>query len=301
MNNEALDKYASTVAQKSRRKQVARAKAFLKWLGSREPTKDNIIKYRDKLQERYSDGMIKQDFVIISKLFRVNGWDWPFNRGELITVRETEVEQPALGIDWITDMVDVVLGLKPPEGGITPNEKHLTFLCASTIWGLRRIELIEIRPSCLNLKARTLFIQTAKGGRQRHHVIPEFAVPYLKAWGFKEQISYSMIDNIFGELKAMVGFTGLVSRGVGWHAIRRSAISLAWTAGFNQVQIHNYYRWKLESRDQATRYAGGTMITKDTQSATMQVKDVDLDLDFHKHHPLILIWKEKFDQHGGFK
>lgn len=294
MNEEALQKYARTVAEHSRNKQVAEARKFLKWLGKREPNKENVIKYRNHMKSRsYADGTIKQNLMIITKLFKVNGWEWPFNRGELIVVRENEVHAPTLGLSWLHEMVDVVLKNKPPVGRQQPTEKHLAFLVAATIWGLRRIELKQLDESALDIDSKTIFIQTAKGGRQRYHLIPDFAIPLLEGWGFRKSLSNDAVGKVFDDLKEMVGLTGLAGYGVNWHSIRRSADAFAWDMGFNEAQIHNFYRWKKEGRSMAIRYSGGRMIEKDQDTIKVPVNDMRLDLQFYERHPLVLMWPER--------
>lgn len=288
-----LQRYADSVPPKSRRKQTARVRAFLAWLGNKEPSKRNLFKYRDELQKRYADLPIRQDFMCIRKFYYVNGWPWPIQHGDIIVVRQNEINQPILGVEWISDMIDVVLGLLPSKSKLEPTAQHKAFICASTMWGLRRIEVLELRSSWLDTKSKTIFIQTAKGGRQRYHSVPDYVIPHLEEWGFRTRLSVSRVDNIFKELKEMVGFTGPISRGVGWHAIRRSAIKQAWRAKFDEDQVHHFFRYKAEGKSMALRYAGGREIGKDTEFIEVPIRDRDLDIEMYKRHLFPRMWEEK--------
>ena len=271
---------------------MARVRAFLEWLGTRPPTADNVRQWVEHLQkEGYADGTVAWNFLILGGFFRRAGLEWPFRRGESPVIRENQVYAPALDTGDIKSMVEVVRGLQSPQGPVLPGADHRAFLALSTIWGMRREEMREMTPEFLDQDRRLLFVQTAKRGRQRWHMVPESILPYLAEWGFDRPVSLSRLTKIFNELKSMVGFTGPLAREVGWHSVRRSAISAADKAGVPRSVIISFFRWKRSVGDMADRYSVSRIVGRNTEVRDLDMADRQVDEVMYAHHPFLGFWQ----------
>ncbi len=203
MNHEMLQKYVEALPQASKRKNGAVAEKFLRWLKDREPNKDTVEKYLNSMREGpepYAAGTIHVTYDILRRMFIVNGMEWPFRRHEAPLVSERDVWAPALAPEVIKAMIDVCMQREMPKEGI-PRRAHRAFLLVSTLWGLRRVEMLELSPDSLDVKNKLLFVETAKRGRQRYHMIPDVAIPILEAWGFEKQKSANSLTVLFHEME----------------------------------------------------------------------------------------------------
>jgi len=288
MQDALLERYASSLPDTRPKPYIARARAFLKWLGNKELSAENIRKWLDKLKrDGYSEGTIAQDYAIIRRLVNVNGLPWPFRRSDAPLVSEQGIYAPALDPDDIKAMVNVVLG-KEKSLTAAPRADHRAFLALSTIYGLRRIEMQEMSPEFLDEENQLLFVQTAKRGRQRYHLIPEIILPHLVDWGFERPMSSTGLSRLFDELKGMIG---LKADEVGWHSIRRSAVRDAFEAGLSEPTVMSFYRWKRSTSDIALRYATSRIVGRGREYAALGLEDRRVDEAVFAVHPFLSFWK----------
>lgn len=294
MRNDLLDKYSASLPEGSRTMLTARARKYLQWLDDREPDAGSVREWMERLKkEKYSDQTMLCDWSAIRRMYVVNGLAWPFHRGDAPVVQEEGVFAPALDPADIKSMVYVAIGWDRPKGLLKPDERHTAFLCLSTIWGLRRIEMAQMRPSNIDKKNRRLFVATAKHGRQRYHYMPDEIRPNLGVWGFERPMSIFQLSKLFVELRGMIGFTGPQAQDVGWHSIRRAGIKAAFASGFNEAEVHSYYRWKRSTRNMAMRYATSLTVGTATQDTGMvQGEDRELDERMYASHPFYKFWTE---------
>ena len=145
-------------------------------------------------------------------------------------------------------------------------------------------------PEFLDQDRRLLFVQTAKRGRQRWHMVPESILPHLAEWGFDRPVSLSRLTKIFNDLKSMVGFTGPLAREVGWHSVRRSAISAADKAGVPRSVIISFFRWKRSVGDMADRYSVSRIVGRNTEVRDLDMADRQVDEVMYAHHPFLEFW-----------
>lgn len=293
MRTDLLEKYAASLPDGSRQR-ATQAKVFLEWLGDRELNAEAVRDWIKKLRRKtYADGTIAIYWSVLRRMYKVNGLEWPFRKNDAPVVRENEVYAPALAPEIIRQMVAVVRGKKKPRGRLKPTAQHAAFLALSTIWGLRRIEMVGITPGFIDNLRGTLFVETAKHGRQRHHVIPKIILPYLERYGFKTPVNVTLLSKLFNELKDMVGFRGEISQEVGWHAIRRMLTRSLLDAGIPLNQVNMFGRWKRGGADMALRYGSTQIVGRRGKAVELPNLDREVDEVILAHHPFLRYWGDE--------
>lgn len=244
--------------------------------------KQTVNKFLDKLRrDDYSDGTIDFVFGIIRSFFKKNGIPWPFHRLEGPVVRETEVRQVALHPELIKRMIET-----GKNGALTGQET--AFLVLSTTYGVRRSELIGIRPSDIDLKNGIIFVETLKHGRQRYHLVPEEIKPYLRRYDFSTPVSASGASQLFCSIEHKC--YGKHIPDAGWHSPRRTLTTLLLNSGVPTEVVHDFLRWKaitMPQRYHATRFTG---LEEETVVLGKEAQEVD-QLVFSKH-PFLAEWAE---------
>lgn len=289
MKESLLENYRKALSPTRPAPYIAVADRFLKWLGDREFTKENVQKWLKHLaKEGFADGTIHTNFDIALRLAKVNGIHLDFLRHERPIVREREQYRPTFDPADIETMVKCVRGLKATPVEVKP--QHAAFLALSTVYGLRRIEMVEIEPSSLDIANKTIFIQTAKKGRQRFHLVPDNILEYLEAWGFWQKASRTYVSNLFNDLKQMIGYQQAPDEEVGWHSIRRSAVDEAYNCGLSEPAIYDFYRWKPPTRNMPLRYATGRRVGTHAQHAIVAFGDRRFDEEVFEKHPFVRFW-----------
>lgn len=282
-NAELLEKYEQSLPDLSRNQNTAIARAFFKWLGDGELDADAVRRWIKTLEKDYADGTVRRSWGIIHRLFIVNDIEWPFRRGDAPVIREQEVYAPALAKYEIESMVKAVRAQGTPE--------QRAFLCLSTVWGTRRIEMEEMKPEFLNIKDNLIYIATAKHGRQRYHAIPEHILPYLRDYGFTRKYSVSVLSLMFDELKTMIKLPKDVGRWLGWHSIRRAAIKAAVGAGFTETEVHSFYRWKRSTTNMVLLYNASQEVGRREVTTEIGQGDRTLDSEMYLRHPFVQYWR----------
>ncbi len=290
MRTDLLEKYSSSLSDGSRQR-AAQAKQFLEWLGDREPNAEAVRDWIKRLRRKhYADGTIAVYWALLRRMFRVNSLEWPFRRTDAPVIREQQVYAPALAPEIIRDMIAIVRGKKKPKGGIVPTAQHAVFLALSTVWGLRRIEMVGIQPGFL--KNNTLFVETAKHGRQRYHIIPPEIAPLLESWGFKTPVNATILSHLFTDLKIMVGLKKDVSMELGWHSIRRMLTRSLLDAGTPLNQVNMFLRWKRGGADMALRYGSTQIVGRKGKTVELPNLDREVDEAILALHPFLPYWRD---------
>jgi integrase len=291
MKEELLEKYKQALSKTRPGPYIARAAAFLRWLGDRDFNEANVLKWLEHLrtmEDGYADGTIAHDFTIVKRLAKVNGITLVFRSSDTPQVHETSVYIPLLDGYDIQSMVSCVRGMHAPFNDVEVRPEHAAFLALSTVYGLRRVEMAEMKPEFLDFKARTIFVQTAKRGRQRYHLIPECIISYLEDWGFKQVLSTSHLSRLMQDLKAMIG---LSEEEVGWHSIRRSAVREAYTCGLTDPEILSFYRWRRPRSSMPLSYAMGHVVSTRGSFADVSYTDRGIDEKVFNLHPFVKFWE----------
>ncbi len=288
-----LDKYSAALPQPPRRDLVDTLRRFLESVGdapleSPQDIRQAWQKWEAKLRRRkFADGSIHMHFSIIRRGLRVSDITWPFTRGEAPVVRESEVFAPALDEDSVKAAIDVVRGIVPTHT-IEPQAIHRCFWSLSTVYGLRRKEMVDLTPDSLNIKKKMIFIETLKSGRQRYQMVPDCIMPYLVEWGFIHTVSNSGLSIMFHEICQMAGAD---IKWIGWHAIRRALVLYAERAGIPNAAADNFLRWKKSTSDMRRRYAAAPLVGFSGETDEMSADDSKQDALFFASHPFLKYWE----------
>lgn len=326
-NEDFLARYSNSLPDGSKRNLTALARAFIVWAKSRPLWNDvpgpgdtiervanaELIRGYEKhlavgvfdkgkkqRVKTYSPGTISKNWAVIRRMYIVNKVEWPFRRGDAPIIPEKDVSHPAMDPRQVEEMIDVALGLKPSLE-LNPQPQHVAYLVLSTVWGLRRVEMQEIIAGLIDTKIRdgygTIYVETAKHGRQRYHLLPPYLVKPLMDYGFARPRSADYISNVFTELKIMCGYTDDSAYGVGWHSIRRAAVQALKAAGIESTDRTQYFRWKTGARDMDERYATAPVVIMGKEGegtiASVGSEDRALDLKVYEVHPFLEMWRER--------
>ena len=288
-NTELLESYSKRLGStgKTRNLYLRYAKDFLDYAGGNFE-RETIDKYLARLRRRkhsrgqtYSDGSINFAFRVVRTLFSRNNLEWPFNRGESPQIREDRILAPALDPDIIGEMVQAV-----KENG-EPDEK--AFLAVSTIYGTRRIEMVELTQDDVDIKSGTIHIATVKNGRERTHIIPEAIMPYLEPYDFSSKRSEFELFTLWYRLEYKIGLEHTDQ--VGWHSVRRTINTLLLDQ-LPEVTVMSFMRWKQRtSSHMPYRYSAQRFVGREGVTTKVVGEAKDVDSKVFKVHPFLEYWR----------
>lgn len=234
----------------------------------------------------YADGTIEWEYRAIRAFFNCNQIPWPFRRGEGPKIREREVL--ALGIDdkVIERMVQV-----SKAGKISPIDSF--YLALSTTYGMRRSELAQLIAEDFDLKARLLYVETKKHGRERYHLIPDAILPTIES-GLKhlKPTSRDQLTKTFYRIERASNMQH--TSDLGWHGFRRMLDRRLVQAGIDELAVRNFMRWKRSSNNMVARYYTLTTVTLDdteTSGVAQDSGDRDIDERVFAVHPFLRFWE----------
>ena len=289
MNNktELLEKYSSNLSgSKNRNHYMSYAKDFLDHADGL--TKESVTKYIEGLRIRHkrSPGTRNFAFRVIRRLFIVNAIEWPFRRLEGPQIGQRDEYKPALDPELIKIMIEAA-----KSGKLATDEA--AFLALSSIYGLRRAEMVNLKPG--DFAGNSVFIATVHMGRQRYHLIPPEVKKYLTAHDFSQRYSQTGMDQVFWRIVNNSGLGQLKEHRLGWHAIRRTVLSVLHKVGLDPFSVHQYMRWKgggaegglaMDVRYHATSFIG----LEGTKVVTLEAEG---DKEIFEKHPLLKMWSER--------
>ena len=281
---ELLEKYSSNLTgSKNRNHYLSYARDFLDHADGLN--KESVIKYVERLRKhKRSSGTRNFAFRVIRRLFVVNAIDWPFLRGQAPQIGQRDEYKPALDPELIKIMIEAA-----KSGKLAADE--CAFLALSTVYGLRRAEMVDLKPE--DFASDTVFIATVKMGRQRYHLIPPEIKKYLAAHDFSQRYSLTGMDQVFWRVVNNSGLQQLKEHRLGWHAIRRTVLSVLHKVGLDPFSVHSFLRWKgggegdltMDTRYHATSFIG----LEGTKVVTLEAEG---DKEIFEKHPLLAMWKD---------
>jgi integrase len=286
LKKQLLTKYADNLAKSKNQNHYLRfARDFLD--NAEELNRASIDQYVTKLQTRkhYKPGSVNFAFRVIRRLFAVNKLDWEYRQGEAPVIGQRDEYQPQLGPRTIKMMIEAAR-----NGKLSPDEQ--CFIALSTIYGLRREELANLRPADVKLKSGAIYIATVKSGRERYHLIPEEIRPYLAAHNFSERYAVATVSQMFKRILTKSGAGELRKKRLGWHTIRRALLDGLVDNGVNLLAARAFMRWKGASREVAmpARYFGNVIVDiGETEPILDEAKN---DEEIFQKHPFLSFWRK---------
>jgi len=211
-------------------------------------TRDQVVSYIKKMDKKgYAAATRAMHYRVLKRCFEIMKVEWPFGKrapSELpVSVAEWDVVAPPIPVEELKTIIS-----NAKNGGMPADWVALT--AVSTIYGLRRIELTEITPECIDLGRGLMRVVTAKHGRAREHLIPDVIKPYMEAYPY-EKYSAFKLSQVYHGIREASGLPTVY--GAGFHSVRRSLVtSLSYV--FPEPIVRDFLRWKKSSVDMVRRY-----------------------------------------------
>jgi len=266
------------------------AKVFLNFLdGTKIPTGDDDTAKREagrifrkfflhRREKGISERTLTKEFVHLNKLAFANNWPWPFTSDDR-PMAEEDAFTPAFTKEEI-------------EALIIARDKYskteLFYLAVSTIWGLRREEMLRIRKR--DYSNQTIKIRTAKRGRRVEHIIPDAINDILQAY----HPNISNINSPSFMFYRIIRKAGLEQRkGYGWHSVRRTLRTLLeWNLAEAKLPLSlvaDFMGWSKTQK--GIVYGGAPMLGVYDHPEIMSSDPFALDRLVLKVHPFIKVWE----------
>ncbi len=163
-------------------------------------------------------------------------------------------------------------------------DRYLAFVALSTIYGLRRGEMVNLKKTDIN---DHLFINTAKGGTPTTHQIPDCIRPYLRAF---EPTDARYMTRIFRRICRTCGIK--IGSMYGWHSIRRALVTELILTNASALNIVRFMRWS----------DSGSFKGEFGMLALYAQKDQNkIDQEIFNVHPFLKYWENPILQHKQTK
>ena len=226
---------------------------------------DTISDYLYELKKgHYSDNYLRLVYYILKRLAKSNNKE--IEMGPPAQGKESLI-QPVFSLDEVKKIIE---GVKD-KGDI----QQKAIFAVSTIWALRKTEILRITKQDINYKDNTILIKTAKHGRPQLYTIPESVRDYIYDYKWP-QVSNFHIYGIFNYALYLSGFDLKNYNHYGFHAIRRALITEMLKAGIDNYTIALWCRWRIPAFGMLPTY-------------THLVKG-DLEEKVYPKHPFLVFW-----------
>lgn len=230
-------------------------------------TAQDLTDYLGRLGDRVSPYSLPTITAELRLGFRALHWRWPVEDADLGFVRRGARNQEGGVVLDEEDIRVLIASVKdhPAEGW----QRALVFL--STVYGFRRMELAEILAEGITLPI--IDVQTKKGGRRRHHTVPQ------EFWRFLTFPSHAVNRNkLHREFQAiMERLFGVLEDGVGTHAVRRSLVTGLLDNGATIEQVIVWMGW--------SRHRGPIALTY------YRPEERNVDAFILERHPFLQYWR----------
>lgn len=280
-----LEKYTANLANSSTKATyLAYARDFLEHANTLD--RAAVDRYLNSLRRKgRKPGTINFVFRVIRRIFTVNGLEWEYRRGEAPPIGQRDEYRPQLSTDIIRVMTESAINGKL-------HEDESCFLACSTVYGLRREEMIDLHSDDVDLANDSIYVSTIKQGRQRYHQVPPEIKPYLAAHDFSRRYSLTGMSQLFWMIVNNSGLEGLKSQRLGWHSIRRAVLDGLIDNGVNPFAARAFLRWKgASSADMAmpARYYGNVVVN--LNGSTPILEEAAGDEEIFQKHPFLPLWR----------
>ena len=282
--NTLLDKYATNLSNsKNKAHYLSYARDFLERANGLD--RASVDQYLNTLRKKgRKPGTINFSFRVIKRLFTVNGLEWEYRHGEAPAIGQRDEHRPQLSPDVIQIMISAAKDDKL-------HEDESCFLALATTYGLRREEMVDLKPGDVDLANSAVYVSTVKFGRQRYHLIPSEIHQYLVGHDFTQSYSLTGMSQLFWRIVNNSGLGGLKSQRLGWHSIRRAVLNGLINGGVNAFAARSFLRWKGMTGELAMpiRYYGNVVVGLD--GTTPLLEEARGDEEIFEKHPFLPMWK----------
>ncbi|MCH8005422.1 MAG: hypothetical protein IH888_04220 [Planctomycetes bacterium] len=297
--SEILDKYLETLGptvSPDYPRIGARVAAFIE-KGEHGFDRKTVDAYRrSRKRVGVKDSTVLKEFHVMRRVFMANQEPWPFKRGEGPRVSARDRWAPSAEAEFIVALIEATPGLA---------NEHRALLAMSTTYGMRREELsyywdsyeesmVGLGPDDFDKKHTIVYVTTAKGGRERYHLIPDAIKPYLEAYDWRPRAP-STVSQIFREIRRQAN---LDFKGVAWHAIRRGIVSALLEPTDEDVQpltesqADLFMRWSQGPENKMVKlYQTGQKVGLGGVETDMGRQDEQVDRRVFELLPWLSVWE----------
>ena len=274
-NHQLLQKLKDELVNYDRNKSTVNtyltiAGSFLKSLKNKQFTDSDAISYLARLREEgKADNTIRFTHYALRKLFVANKIEFSKRPPPI-----KELNRPYFTEEEIQELIK--------NAKTFCDEQQKAFLVMSTIYALRRSEIIMIRPEDIDKKNHAIFIHTEKGGIQREQFIPENIRKYIYNYNWDYDLSKATMSVLFYIILDKCKFkVEDLAKHSGWHSIRRSVVTYLMQANVNPISLSRFVRWK----SQTTVPGASPMI-----AIYDRTEGIIADKDVFEIHPFLKLW-----------
>jgi len=260
---------------------LSMAGQFLTYLGDRIPPEEMDLRryFAQRRDEGISENSLRTYFAVIEKLYRANHWDWPLQSDDRPET-PSEINTPAFTREEVEQLIE-------------KRESYLKverfYLALATIYAPRRIELARLKAR--DIKDNTIFIDTAKKGEKRTHLIPDEILPVVEAYRPREN-NASSLSAMFDRISKK----GLGEKrpGYGWHSFRRTLdtlLPIALAKNDKPLTLVGYFlRWSRKTT--GSRFLGTPMGGVYARPEIMSSDPYFIDKEVFEVHPFLPMWAD---------
>jgi len=261
---------------------LSMAGLFLTWLGNRLPPGEMDLRryFVHRRDEGLNDNSLRTTFAVLGKLYKANHWEWPLESGDRPEA-PSEATTPAFTREEVEQLI---------KNRELYSKGESFYLAIATIYAPRRIELARIKKRYI--KGHTIFIDTAKGGEKRTHLISDEIMPYIEAYHPKEH-SVRALTFMFDRI--CVKGLGEKKPNYGWHSFRRTIdtlLPIALAKADKPLTLVGYFlRWSRRST--GARFLGTPMGGVYARPDIMSADPYFIDREVFEVHPFLKLWGEE--------
>jgi integrase len=212
-------------------------------------TPRDALAYIDSLIEaKRAPATIEWSVAALKRVYRACGLKQPFTADDIPKLPNIIKRQAVLSIK---DAQRLIYWARRNGSAL-----EVLYLVMSTVYGLRRGELAQLRKADFAHNLSTVDINTLKHGQPRTHLIPEPLVVWLKVplGTLKEIPDYSTttLSLIYQEISEKAGHKRQYREG--WHSIRRLLNTELLARGVPPHFVNSFMRWSAPRGDMTSRY-----------------------------------------------
>jgi len=256
------------------------ANNFLTYLGDDRIPPDEMDLRRYFLKRRdegINDNSLRTHFTVLEKLYHANHWDWPLEKEDRPEA-PLETDTPAFTREEVEQLI---------KNRKLYSKGERFYLAIATIYTPRRIELARIKKR--DIKENTIYVDTAKKGEKRTHLIPVEIMPYIEDYHPREH-NVSSLSAIFIQL-CKKGL-GERKRGYGWSSFRRTLdtllpVSLA-KADKPLTLVGYFLRWSRKTT--GSKFLGTPMGGVYARPEILSSDPFFVDREVFEVHPFLPLW-----------
>lgn len=265
---------------------------FLESVGRRTLNHATVEEFMAQMErEKKSPSTRSFIFGVLRSLFNTNELEWPEGLKAPRVMRGTRRVR-GLHPEAIRQMIRTAV-----SGGYDPTEAAAVALV--TTWGLRREDIVRIRPSDLRFDDNIItFFNPSKDSRPRAHMIPPEIAAYLEAWDLSTPLSIYLLESMWYRLEQKAGLPRI--KGVGWHTIRRTlttklrrSVNPDTGLALSPTTVLMFMGWSGDtSKDMGDRYVTLEYVGWGEEELQQSLWMEDVDREIFAVHPFLPHWSE---------